>query len=164
MVEDNFINVTNHSINTIEVSDSIVFHSILTLSVIGFFILFFVVSYLPVREALLKEGFQDIKRLLTDPCYGFLKTLSSVRIIGLFLLGSILYLFSIVIAIVDYFYFKDRVILEVALGIDLISTSMVLITLVIILIRSKIVGKEDKNKIFAVVEELQWLKGEITKE
>ena len=130
----------------------------------GFVLLFFIVGYLPAREALLKEGFEDIKRLITDPCYGFLKGLSSAPAIGVFLLCSVLYLISILVALADFFWFKKESLLSISIAIDFISTGIVACLLIIILMRAKMMGKADKKKIITLVGELQWLKGENKKE
>jgi len=149
-------NTSYNSIDTLNLKGDTLFVSIITLSIIGFFILFFIVGYLPAREALLKEGFEDIKRLITDPCYGFLKGLSSATAIGVFLLCSVLYLISILVALADFFWFKKESLLSISIAIDFISTGIVACLLIIILIRAKMMGKADKK--------LQWLKGENKKE
>ena len=131
--------------------------SILTTSVLGFFILFSVATFLATREdKIFSEKNQDtLERNMLDPTFRLLTILASASIINKFVIASLLYLSTLLLCLINYFL-CSCILLYVNLCLVLIPTFVLFATLCICLFKARFVTpKEIKD----YIENIEWLKG-----
>lgn len=132
--------------------------SALTVSVIGFLILFSVASYLATREDHLltdNEKNQDSLRNLCDPRLRFLTTLEDPAVIITLLMSSLMYLIALLVCLTNYF-FQSYAVIYIDLFITLIATVILCYVFCKILWRAKVVTIKDVKE---YMEDRQWLEG-----
>lgn len=132
--------------------------SILTTSVLGFFILFSVATFLATREdKIFSEKNQDTLELKyrLDFTFRLLTILASASIINKFVIASLLYLSTLLLCLINYFL-CSCILLYVNLCLVLIPTFVLFATLCICLFKARVVTpKEVKD----YIENIEWLKG-----
>lgn len=131
--------------------------SILTTSVLGFFILFSVATFLATREdKIFSEKNQDILELsMLDSTFRLLGILASASIINKFVIASLLYLSALLLCLINYFL-CSCILLYINLCLVLIPTIVLFATLCICLFKARVVTpKEVKD----YIENIEWLKG-----
>ena len=132
--------------------------SVLTVSVIGFLILFSVASYLGTREDHLlsdNKKNQDSLGSLCDPRLRFLTTLEDPAVIIKLLISSLMYLIALLVCLINYF-FQSYKVLYIDLFITIIATATLCYVFCKILWRAKVVTNKDVR---VYMEERQWLEG-----
>lgn len=136
-------------------SDDALGISILTLSIIGFFILFSVASYLSTREEKIygeKESY-DLERMMTDPYFRLLSILAEPAIVGKFFLSSMFYLSALLLCLINFFI-KSPSLLILNLVIVTLTTGLLVCIFGILLWRAKFITTEDVTKF---ISDKQWL-------
>jgi hypothetical protein len=133
--------------------------SSLTVSIIGFLILFSVASYLATREDHLpvdseKSG-DNITRNMTDSRLRFLTTLEDPVIIIRLLMSSLIYLIALLVCLINLFV-QSYVVLYIDLFITLIATLILFYVFCKILWKAKVVDTKEVEEFF---DDLHWLKG-----
>jgi len=132
--------------------------SILTTSVLGFFILFSVATFLATREDKIfpeKKNQDTLELSMLDPTFRLLGILASASIINKFVIASLLYLSALLLCLINYFL-CSCILLYINLCLVLISTIVLFATLCMCLFRARVVTpKEVKD----YIENIEWLKG-----
>jgi ABC-type multidrug transport system permease subunit len=118
--------------------------SILTISVLGFFILFSVATFLATREdKIFSEKNQDtLERNMLDPTFRLLTILASASIINKFVIASLLYLSALLLCLINYFL-CSCILLYINLCLVLIPTIVLFITLCICLFKARVVTPKE---------------------
>lgn len=131
--------------------------SILSLSVLGFFILFSVATFLSTREdkILLETKLEDLGISILNPSIRLLTIMSDPKTINNFLISSLLYLSVLLLCLVNYFV-NSCIWLSINLLLILITTCFVFFIICKCYINWKIVTTKEIKKF---IKETQWLKG-----
>ena len=129
--------------------------SILTLSVLGFFILFSVATFLATRENTMfsEKSAKDIERSMTDPIFRLLASLASPLVINTFVISALLYLGTLLLCLINY-YANLYILLYINLSIVLITTGALFFVLCKSIFKVYVLTPKDIKKYF---EDMKWL-------
>ena len=127
----------------------------LTLSVLGFFILFSVATFLATRENTMfsEKSAKDIERSMTDPIFRLLAILASPLVINTFVISALLYLGTLLLCLINY-YANLYILLYINLSIVLITTGALFFVLCKSIFKVYVVTPKDIKKYF---EDMKWL-------
>jgi hypothetical protein len=134
--------------------------AVITSSVVGFFIIFYVATFLLTREgtALGKDPSGKLARRAKDPSYRLLIYLSNEKTIERFLTSSMIYLFAVLVSLINHcinIFLNDCILLFISLILAVIATFILFCELSKVLVKA---WKGEKGDIDALIEEINSLK------